>query len=381
MPASNSSATKSTAEVLSQRALNRALLARQILLRREQRTAAETIEHLVGMQAQTPNSPYIALWSRIEGFKPDELAQLLLNREAVRIALMRSTIHLVTARDCLFLRPLLMPVQDRTLFKTDWGRGLVSIDIDALVAAGRAILEEKPRTAKQLGALLHAQWPDRDPATLAMAIRNLAPIVQVPPRGVWGKSGQTILTTAESWLGRPLDDNPSPEDMVLRYLAAFGPASVLDAQKWSGLTKLREVFERLRPRLLVFQDERGRELFDLPDAPRPDLATPAPVRFLPDYDNILLSHADRTRIISDEARKRTFSSSSIGLPPGTVLVDGFVEATWTINRERDSASLRIQPLHPLSNRERADVAEEGLRLLAFMAPKGDAITVQIIEAG
>src|SRR4051794_357725 len=190
MPSLKMTTPISGVEVLSQRALNRALLARQKLLQRESISTSEVIEHLVGMQAQTPNSPYIALWSRIEGFQPDKLSNLILNREAVRIVLMRSTIHLVTARDCLFLRPLMNPVQVRNLASTGWGRGLDGVDLDALVAAGRAILEEQPRTAKELGALLHERWPDRDPATLAIAIRNLAPLVQIPPRGVWGKSGQ-----------------------------------------------------------------------------------------------------------------------------------------------------------------------------------------------
>ncbi len=270
MTTSEPEAKKSQNEVLSQRALNRALLARQKLLRREKVAAAEIIEHLVGMQAQTPNSPYIALWSRIEGFQPDELGDLITNREAVRLALMRSTIHLVTARDCLFLRPLMQPVQVRNLFTgSPFGRNLTDMDLDEVVAAGRSIVEEKPRTSKELGALLHERWPDRDATSLAMAIRNLAPLVQVPPRGVWGKSGQTTLTTAESWLGQPLDPNPSLDDLVLRYLAAFGPASVMDAQNWSGLTKLRDAFEHLRPQLMTFQNESGKELSRPPRRPTP----------------------------------------------------------------------------------------------------------------
>ncbi|MFL5758925.1 MAG: winged helix DNA-binding domain-containing protein [Thermomicrobiales bacterium] len=362
-------------EALSQRALNRALLARQLLLDREKRSAAETIEHLVGMQAQTPNSPYIALWSRIEEFQPKELAGLIVNRGAVRIVLMRSTIHLVTARDCLFLRPLLQSVQNRNLFSgSPFGRNLTGIDLDELVSAGRAILEEQPRTSKQLGALLRERWPDRDPTSLAMAIRNLAPLIQVPPRGVWGKSGQTMLTTAESWLGRPLDPHPSLDDLILRYLRAFGPATVMDAQNWSGLTRLRDVFERLRPQLMTFQNEQGKELFDLPDAPRPGPETPAPVRFLPDYDNILLGHADRTRIIADQDRTRFFTGN--GVIPGAVLVDGFVRCAWTIQRDRKSVTLMIEPLAPLAND--VEVADEGMRMLAFLAPDSESRDVRIL---
>jgi Winged helix DNA-binding domain len=380
MPRSKSAATKSQVDVLSKRALNRALLARQKLLQRESLTATETIEHLVGMQAQTPNSPYIALWSRIEGFQPADLADLLVNREAVRIALLRSTIHLVTARDCLFLRPLLQPVQERNLFTgSPFGRNLAGIDLDELVAVGRAIVEEKPRTSKELSVLLHERWPERDATSLAMAIRNLAPLVQVPPRGVWGKGGLATLTTAELWLGQPLDPNPSLDEMILRYLGAFGPASVMDAQYWSGLTRLKEVFERLRPRLLVFQDENGREFFDLADAPRPDPDTPARVRFLPDYDNVVLGHADRRRIISDQDRKHFFTGN--GVIPGAVLVDGYVKCSWTLKRDRASALLQIEPLQPLSNEDLAEITEEGLRLLCFVAADAASRDVSFSSTG
>src|ERR671911_1971374 len=257
--------------VLGPRELNRATLERQMLLRRRKLSAVEAIEHLVGMQAQAPAPPYVGLWTRLEDFHPDDLACLILERRAVRIALMRNTVHLVSARDCLALRPLMQPVFDRTLYSTRANRAhLKGVEIEALVVAGRALLEERPRTAKELGELLREQWPERDAAALARAIRHLVPLVQVPPRGVWGKSGPAAHTTAEAWLGRPLDRDPSLEEMVVRYLGAFGPATVKDAQTWSGLTRLGEVVERLRPRLSTFRDEHGRELFDLPDAPRPD---------------------------------------------------------------------------------------------------------------
>src|SRR5215213_8127679 len=229
---------------------------------------------------------------------------------------MRNTVHLVSARDCLTLRPLVQPVIDRGLYGNRAHRaGVEGVDIEALSAAGRALLEERPRTAKELGVLLQERWPERDPASLARAIRHLVPLVQVPPRGVWGKSGPAAHTTAEAWLGRPLDRDPSLEEMVVRYLGAFGPASVKDAQTWSGLTRLREVFERLRPRLRTFRDEEGTELFDLPGAPRPDPDTPAPARFVAAFDNLILSHADRTRIIATEHRKAIASKN--GMVPAT----------------------------------------------------------------
>ena len=353
-------------DVLSLRALNRATLERQLLLGRAKLSAAEAIEHLVGMQAQAPLAPYVGLWTRLEGFRPDELARLIEDRRAVRIALMRNTVHLVTARDCLKLRALMQPIFDRALYASRAHRaGIEGVDIEALVAVGRALLEERPRTAKELGRLLQERWPDRDPATLARAIRHLVPLVQVPPRGVWGKSGQATHTTAEAWLGRPLIPDSSPHEMVLRYLGAFGPATVKDVQTWSGLTRLGEIVERLRPRLLSFRDEYGRELFDLPEAPRPAPETPSRPRFLPEFDNLILSHADRTRIISYDYRKVIASKN--GMVPATVLVGGFVRGTWKIERIRRKATLVVEPFEPLPKEDHDALADEGAGLLAFAA--------------
>ncbi len=364
-----------TAE-LDRRALNRALLERQMLLRRRRLPAADAIEHLAGMQAQAPNAPYIGLWTRLDGFHQDELAQLLVDRQVVRIALLRATIHLVTARDCLALRPLLQPVLERGL-GGNFGRHLVGVDAAALAAAGRALVEQRPRTFSELGKLLAERWPDRDPAALGNAVRAWVPLVQVPPRGIWGASGPAAHTTAEVWLGRPLERNPSPDGLVVRYLAAFGPASVKDLQTWSGLTRLREVTDRLRPGLRTFRDEHGGELLDLPDAPRPDPDTPAPPRFLPEYDNLLLSHADRSRVISDERLKIIIENR---LTLGTVLIDGFVRAMWQLTRHRGAATLRIEPFEPLPAGDGAAVAEEGARLLAFAAPGATSHQVRFAPA-
>jgi hypothetical protein len=360
----NSAIARGNHDVLGPRELNRATLERQMLLRRRKLPALDAIEHLVGMQAQAPSPPYIGLWTRLESFHPGELGRLITERRAVRIALMRNTVHLVSARDCLALRPLMQPVLNRTLYSTRANRAhLDGMDIEALVAAGRALLEEKPRTAKELGKLLQERWPERDPASLARAIRHLLPLVQVPPRGVWGESGPAAHTTAESWLGRPLDSSPSIEDIVLRYLCAFGPATVKDVQTWSGLTRLGEVVERLRPRLRMFSDESGKEVFDVPDAPMPDPDAPAPPRFLPEFDNLILSHADRTRFIAGEYRRAL--TSKYGMVPASVLVDGFVRGTWKTERSRGRATLEIKPFEPLAKEHRAVLVEEGERLVRF----------------
>lgn len=361
--------------VLSRRALNRATLARQLLLGRRALSAVAAITQLVGLQAQTPHSWYLGLWTRLEGFTPDEVVDLLTGRQAVRIALMRSTIHLVTDADSLGLRPLVQPVIERST-NGAFGRRLAGLDRAELAAAGRALLEAQPLTFSELGRRLAERWPDRDPAALAQAVRAALPLVQVPPRGLWGRSGPIAHTTAEAWLGRPLDATPSLEQLVLRYLAAFGPASVRDVQTWSGLTRLREVVDRLRPRLVTFRDEHGIELFDLPEAPRPGPDTPAPPRFLYDFDNLLLSHADRSRVVTEAYRQQEFPPD--GPMPSIFLVDGFTHGTWAIRRDGRSATLAIQPFTPLTSEQAEALAEEGAALLAFAAATARQREVEIL---
>ena len=365
-------------EVLGRRALNRSLLERQLLLRRHELSAFDAMEHLVGLQAQAPDPPYVGLWTRLASFRPEQLSQMILDRRAVRVALMRNTLHLVTADDCLTLRPLVQPTIGRNLYTGNAQRAaLKKIDAAELVAAGRALLEERPLTARELGGLLRERWPDQDPAALARAIRNLVPLVQVPPRGVWGEHGPAAHTTIEAWLGQRIDPDPSSDEMVARYLGAFGPASVKDAQTWSGLTRLREVFERLRPQLLTFRDQGGTELFDLPEAPRPNPDTPAPARFVAAFDNLILSHADRTRIIATEHRKAIASKN--GMVPATFLVDGFVHGTWKLVRDHGETTLCIEPFEHLPQRDREALTEEGERLLHFMTDGAGTFGVRFIE--
>jgi hypothetical protein len=235
-------------------------------------------------------------------------------------------------------------------------------------------VNESPRTAAELRPLLKKRWPRRDADALAAAVHFLVPLVQVPPRGLWTAGGRAAHTSAEAWLGRGPEPDPSHEDLVLRYLRAFGPATVRDVQAWCGLTRLRDVVDRLRPRLRVFHDADGRELFDLPRAPRPGACTPAPPRFLPEYDNLLLSHADRTRVLADQ--HRWVVPGVDDRITGSLLVDGFVRGTWYVERAGARATLRIALLAPLPRIERAAVAEEGGRLLAFTDAGADARRVR-----
>jgi len=365
---------KAVGDVLSRRALNRALLERQMLLRRADLSAADAIERLVGMQAQAPYAPYVGLWTRLAGFRTDDLSALLLDRRAVRTVAMRSTVHLLTADDCLALRPLMQPVLERQYRGSQYSKRLAGMETDAIVAAGRALLEERPRTITDAGKVLCDRWPGADAESVAHLLRTALPLVQVPPRGVWGRGGLPLCTTAEHWLGRPLAPDP-PDEMMLRYLRAFGPASVADVQAWSGLTRLREVADRLRPRLRVFRDEAGTELLDVEDGPRPDPETPAPVRYLPEYDNTLLSHADRTRIITPGQSARVFTR-------GALLVDGFVRGALSIARAKGGVvTLKIDPFAKLSKPERAEVEDEGARLLAFAADDAKAREIELGMGG
>jgi hypothetical protein len=366
---------KTAGDVLGRRALNRALLARQMFLKREAIPAAEAIERLVGMQAQVPSDPYCGLWSRLDGFRPEELSDLIATRKAVRIGVMRGTIHLLTARDCLAFRPLVQPVFDRVLFASAEARSLRDIDRGEFLAAGRAAVEEKPLTWVELRKHVAERWPDHNPVALLRAVQFTLLLVQVPPRGLWERSGATRVTTAEAWLGKPLAKSASLEKLVLRYLAGYGPASVMDAQAWSGLTKLAAVFEKLRPKLVTFRDETGRELFDLPDAPRPDPDTPAPPRFLPVYENAVLGYANRDRILRGGPKTP---------PPQNVnvrgfLIDGFVAGFWKIVEEMKRATLTLEPFKPLSRKDEKALAKEGERLLAFAAGDAAAHGIRFVQ--
>ncbi|MET9544432.1 winged helix DNA-binding domain-containing protein [Streptomyces sp. NPDC006627] len=375
--------TGGAAPVLRTRALNRATLDRQLLLRRSRElSVTDAVTHLVGLQAQNVKPPYYALAARLEDFDPRELSALLESRELVRMVTMRSTIHLHTAADARVLRPFTQDALERELgvFRA----GLAGVDLRELAEIAREAVEAEPRTMKQLRETLLVRWPDADPQSLAIAARCMLPLVQVTPRGLWRRSGQVALTTVDKWLGpdaradaaRP----PAPEDVVLRYLAAFGPASVKDMQTWARITRMREVFERLRPRLRTFRDENGGELFDLPDAPRPDPDTPAPPRFLPEYDNLLLSHADRTRVVPAEYRGRTWQGNFAYC---VFLLDGFLAGVWRLVEDARSgeAVLTIEPFGDPGRAAREELTREGELMLTRITGAAEAPSSYDIRFG
>ncbi len=357
-------------DVLTRRALNRATLERQLLLRRSDLPVLDAVEHLVGLQAQLPLDPYTGLWSRLDGFRPESLSELLLERRVVRIVVMRATIHLVSADDCLLLRPLMQPVLDAELARhPEYGPAIRDVDLTPVVDWARTLLAEEALTGPELRSAIAERFPELDATALAYACRCLLALVQVPPRGIWGQSAQVRSLTAEAWLGRPLATSPSIDDVVLRYLRAFGPALAADVATWSRLTGFRDVLERLRPRLRAFRDERGRELVDLPDAPRPDPDTPAPPRFLPTYDNVLLSHSDRSRFISTETRGRL--ASSAGPIHGSVLHDGVGAGVWRLDRDDAGGATLVVNHVALTKRAQSAIAAEGRRLLRLLASNAE----------
>jgi hypothetical protein len=366
-----------TSTVLSTRALNRAALARQMLLERAELPVLEGIERLIGLQAQLPNPPYVGLWTRLVGFEKSQLTRLIEKRRVVRSTMMRATQHLVTARDYLQLRPVLQPMLDRN-WRHSHGRKTKGIDRDVLLAAGRSLLAGEPRTITELQALLGERWPKHDALALGYTIQLLLPLVHVPPRGTWGRGGAVPATLAESWLRRPLSDDRSPEEMIVRYLGAFGPATVKDVQMWSGLTGLRAAVEGLRPQLVSYHDEEGRELFDLPDAPLPDPDTPAPTRFLPEYDTLILAYADRSRMLTAEEQRAIWTRNGL---LASALVDGRVAATWRIARTRTSATLEVEGLKRIAKADRIALIEEGERLLAFTDPEVASRHIRFTAAG
>jgi Winged helix DNA-binding domain len=363
-----------TPSTLTARQLNRALLARQMLLAREETTALAAVERLVGLQAQVARPPFVGLWTRVAGFRRQELSGLLAERRAVRATAMRSTLHLLSAADFVALRGEIQPALTRATQAILRERAQ-TFDLDAMAAAARGFFGGAPATFDVLRDHFKARYPEADERAIAYAIRNHVPLVQVPTDTTWSFPAAADFALAEGWLGTEIPTEPQPpHELVRRYLAAFGPATPGDAQVWSGLQGLRTVFEELRPELVTFRDERKRELFDLPEAPRPPEDTPAPVRFLPEFDNLVLAHDDRSRVIADEHRPRvTLKNLQVR---ATFLVDGFVAGTWKTERKKKAATLTLEPFAPLAKKTLAALEKEGDALLRFVEEEAEVREVR-----
>jgi hypothetical protein len=365
------------AKPLSLRALNRATLARQLLLRREHVKVGTAVERVAGMQAQIPRPPFIGLWSRVERFRRDDLVRAIDRREIVRGTLMRGTIHLVSRKDFIEWRPAIQPVLTKVMMSV-LGKVLDRFDLDRIVAVARTRFDRDACTFAELRRHLSEEFPGVNEHAMGLIVRMLLPLVQTPLAGQpWAYHAAADFAVAQSWLGEEVPTVGQPAGLVLRYLAAFGPATGQDFQIWSGLPGGRAIVDALRPKLRVVRDENGRELLDLPKAPLADEDENAPVRFLPEYDNVLLAYADRSRVAHTDHRKHLFTKNL--LIPASFLVDGFVAGVWTVEStlkaKKRQVRLVLKPFGKLDKRSRMALEEEGERLLRFMEPNAETYRV------
>jgi hypothetical protein len=365
------------ATVLSRRALNRALLARQHLLARSNAKPIDIIEQLAGMQAQVPRPPFVGIWTRVQKFEREDLIALYASKKVVRATAMRGTIHLLSTKDFLHFRPRLTPMLAKGA-ETIVRKRVGMANVEPFYKAGREFFSKNAAPFETFRDLAAQKFPKSDTRGVAYTVRMGLPLVMVPSDDRWAFSTNADFTLADAWLKKPVPLVAEGfDEMVLRYLAAFGPATPGDAQAWSGLKDLKPVFEKLRPKLVTFRNERKRELFDLPKAPRPDEDTPAPVRFLPEYDNISLSHDDRTRIIADEHRGRLIQKNLVVF--GGFTVDGFIAGTWRIETKRKEASLTLTPFGKIPKGAVDEITAEGERLLVFSEPDVSKRIVQFAK--
>lgn len=362
--------------ILTLRELNRATLARQMLLERETMPLPTAIERLGGLQAQLARAPYVGLWTRLRDFRRETLDHLIGNRSVIKATWIRATLHLCTADDYIRFRATLQPMLTRAASTIGKNRG-GDIDLKKLLAAAREYIGERPRTFAEISEMVTKLMPGQDVGALRYAVRMHLPLVQVPISGGWSYSNQPEFTIAESWIGRPIAREDGLRELVLRYLAAFGPASVTDMQTWSGMPTLKETFEKLKPELQLYRAEGRRELFDAPDLVIPGGDLTAPIRFLPEFDNLLLSHSKRTRVIADEHRSKVYLP---GLRvAATILVDGFVRGVWRIEKTGSAATLVIEPFDKLTRHDRAALTEEGESLVRLAEAKSKSFEVKFIE--
>ena len=365
-------------ETLTRRRLNRATLARQLLLAREQVGVAEAVARLAGLQAQEAKPTFLGLGTRLSRFDPAELSGALHRRELVRGMLMRATLHLVTAADYLAFRPALQPVMEQAARVL--GARAKGLEIEPVLATARSLFAAAPRTFGELRPLLAEAFPEMDERALGYAVRTHLPLVMVPTADRWAFPADSRFALADGWLGQPVPVSAGGRDLALAYLRAFGPASAADLQAWSGLRTVRDAQDALqavRPQLVSFSDERGRELFDLAAAPRPAEDVPAPPRLLPEFDSLLLAHADRSRIVADADRPRVVTKNL--RVRATLLWGGFVRGTWQIQRKGKAAALVVTPFAELPAAALGDCEGEAESMLAVAEP--EAATRHLVVAG
>lgn len=349
---------------LSERAVGRATLARQLLLERHDLTAVRAIERLAGMQAQEPKHPYVGLWTRLTGFDAEELTRSFQDRKVVRATLMRGTLHLFSAKDFLALRSTLDPMLAGGM--SVLAERSEGVEPDEVVKAAHEVLAAGPLRFAEIRSALSERFPGLNERALGYTTRLLTPLVMFPDGSRWGYPANAPFTLAHDWLGKQPAKREAPKKLVLRYLAAFGPATPADFQTWSGLRGAKTVFDQLGDDLVVLKDAAGKDLYDLPDAPRPDEDTEAPVRFLPEFDNLLLSHTKRTRVIAD-AHKSAVYTKNLRVR-ATYLVDGVVSGLWTSELKRGVATLRLAAFGRTTKKALGALEKEGTSLLEFLEP-------------
>jgi hypothetical protein len=336
---------------LSARRLNRTLLQRQHLLARADATPPDLVRHLVGLQAQENLSPYLSLAARLTAFDPHDVTAGLEDRSLVRLLTLRGTVHLLVADDALVLRQWTAPVHEREISISQSIGPAREVDRQAFLDALSTLLADGPQPQKALGLALAERFPGVPPTQLGQLARSVAPLVQCPPRGTWNGSGGVVYQYADRWLDRPLVE-PDVEEIVRRYLRAFGPASAADVTAWSGVTRLTPTVKGMDD-LVTHEDPDGKVIYDVPEGELADEDVAAPVRLLGQYDNVWLSHAGRDRVTTPESRKGWMGRN--GGVANTVFVDGMLAGLWRVT---DGRVELLETFRTLTKREQSGLDDE-----------------------
>jgi hypothetical protein len=347
---------------LTLRELNRATLQRQLLLQRHTLTATEATERLMGLQAQLNNPPYLGLWTRLQHFQKDYLTQAMQMRQIVRAPLLRSTLHLLSADDYVRFRMTIQPALSKG-FRSFFGTRMADLPLETVLEVANEALQTRALSTGDFKKVLLQVAPNADPDAMAYAVRTFIPLVQVPPGGFWGTGANADYALAETYLRRTLE----PENIVgllTRYLQAFGPASIKDLQFWVVIPKLQDSINAVQDQFVTYKDPKGTVLLDVPNMPIPDGDTPAPIRLIPEYDNLVIGHDQRARILPDEHYKKIFLSAA--RVRATMLVDGFVAGAWKTERVKKDLTLTLEPFFGVSQAIKEELINEAEDLVRFI---------------